>query len=314
MDSPLAPFPMVALIGPTAIGKTDLSLRLAQELNGEIIGVDSVQVYKRLDIGSAKPTREERSQVVHHLIDEIEPDEPFDAADFVRRARGLIKNMVKRGKVPLLVGGTGLYLKALLEGLAPCPGGDPLVRERLDSIRKEYGLERLYHMLADVDPETAGRIHPNDKARIIRALEVFEITGKPISAWHKKTYVDGGQVIPCIKVGLVRPRKELYDRIEKRVDQMMKEGFLEEVRSILESGFSPELKPLQSLGYRHMILHLSGKCSIEEAVRLLKRDTRRYAKRQLTWFRADPQVRWFNPDYLLGQKEIWPVIMGGYRP
>ncbi|MCK4425483.1 MAG: tRNA (adenosine(37)-N6)-dimethylallyltransferase MiaA [Deltaproteobacteria bacterium] len=301
-------FPLVALVGPTAVGKTALSLRLAKEICAEIISVDSVQVFRGLDIGTAKPSLEEQQQVPHHLIDVADPDEPFDVADFVHKALGIIRSMTLRGKVPLLVGGSGLYLRSLLEGLAPCPGHDPMVREMLRKISANQGKRALHDLLAGADPEAASRLHPNDTFRVIRALEVYHQTGEPMSMWHRRHKSTSGQRLPCTKIGLVRPRKELYERIDSRVDHMLDAGFLEEVKFLLDKGYSHHLKPLQSLGYRHIIPFLKGKVSFDEAVSQLRRDTRHYAKRQLTWFRADPEIRWYHPEALMDVYKIWQKI------
>lgn len=305
---PITRFPPVALVGPTAVGKTALSLRLAKEICAEIISVDSVQVFRGLDIGTAKPGLEEQRQVPHHLIDVADPDEPFDVADFVHRALGIIRSMASRGKVPLLVGGSGLYLRSLLEGLAPCPGHNPVVREMLHKILSNQGKRALHDILAGADTEAASRLHPNDTFRVIRALEVYHQTGEPISIWHRRHKSISGQRLPCIKIGLVRPRKELYARIDSRVDAMLDSGFLEEVKFLLNKGYSHRLNPLQSLGYRHMIRFLKGEASFDEAASQLRRDTRHYAKRQLTWFRADPEIRWYHPEALMDLHRVWQKI------
>jgi len=301
-------FSLVALVGPTAAGKTALSLRLAKEMCAEIISVDSVQVFRGLDVGTAKPSLEEQKQVPHHLIDVADPDEPFDAADFVRKALGIIRSIRARGKVPLLVGGSGLYLRFLLEGLAPCPGRDPMVREMLRKISANQGKRALHDLLAGADPEAANRLHPNDTFRVIRALEVYHQTGEPMSIWQKRHKRTSGQRLLCTKIGLARPREELYKRIDARVGVMLDAGFLEEVKFLLNKGYSHHLKPLQSLGYRHMIRFLKGEVSFDEAVSQLRRDTRRYAKRQITWFRADPEIRWYHPEALLGLNKVWQEI------
>jgi len=303
-------FPLVALVGPTAVGKTALSLRLAEEIYAEIINVDSVQVFRGLDIGAAKPTYEERQRVPHHLIDVVDVDEPFDAADFVRKATGIIRSITSRGKVPLLVGGTGLYLRSLLEGLPPCPGRNPMVREVLCKIQRCQGRGAIYELLAKIDPEAADRLHPNDSFRVMRALEVYYQTGEPMSIWQKRHRIATGQRLSCIKIGLTRPREELYERVDARIEAMLDAGFLEEVKALLDRGYSPRLKPLQSLGYRHMIPFLKKEVSFEEALAQMKRDTRHYAKRQLTWFRADPEIRWFYPETLRKADNVWKRIMG----
>ncbi len=303
-------FPWVAIAGPTAVGKTDLSLRLAREINAEIVNFDSVQIYRGLDIGSAKPTIRERSMVPHHLIDILDPDEPFDAALYARKARALIRRITGRGRAVLLVGGTGLYLKALLSGLVPSPGGDPMVRTYLRGLLESLGPGALHRLLMKRDPEAAAAIHPNDTFRVVRALEVYELTGMSMSQWRRMQKKMKNHRPCCIKIGLVRSRGELYRRINLRVDQMLETGFIEEVKKLLDRGYSPDLKPLRSLGYRHIIGFLQGTYSLSEAVRLLKRDTRRYAKRQLTWFRADPEVRWFHPQDLDQALAIWKKLAG----
>jgi tRNA dimethylallyltransferase len=306
---PPARFPLVALVGPTAVGKTSLSLLLAEEIHAEIISVDSVQGFRGLDIGTAKPTYRERQRIPHHLIDVVDIDEPFDAADFVHKAVGIIRSIISRGKIPLLVGGTGLYLRSLLEGLAPCPGRNPIIREMLCRIQAYQGREGLHRLLSNIDPEAAERLHPMDSFRVMRALEVYYQTGESMSSWQKRHKINAKRRLPCIKIGLTRPRKELYERIEARIDMMLDAGLLEEVRSLLDRGYSPRLKPLQSLGYRHMISFLKREITFKEAVTQMKRDTRHYAKRQMTWFRADPEIRWFYPEILKKADNIWEKIM-----
>ncbi len=308
-NSPPALFPLVALVGPTAVGKTALSLRLAEEIHAEIINVDSLQVFRGLDIGTAKPGYEERQRIPHHLIDVVDIDEPFDASDFVRKAMGVIRSITSRGKVSLLVGGTGLYLRSLLEGLAPCPGCDPAIRGVLSEIHRQQGKGALHRLLSSIDPEAAARLHPNDTFRVMRALEVYYQTGEPMSIWQKRHRIKERQRLHCIKIGLTRPRRELYERIDARIEAMLDAGFLREVEDLLDRGYSPRLKPLQSLGYRHMILFLKKEISFSKAMAQMKRDTRHYAKRQMTWFRADPEIRWFYPETLMRAADIWKKIM-----
>jgi len=307
-NSSITNFPLVALVGPTAVGKTALSIRLAKEIHAEIINVDSVQVFRGLDIGTAKPGPEEQKQVHHHLIDVADPDEPFDAADFVHKASGVIRAIKARGKVPLLVGGSGLYLRSLLDGLASCPGRDPTVRKTLRKVSADQGERALYDLLAHADPETADRLHPNDTFRVIRALEVYYRTGEPISIWQRRHKGTSGRKMLCTKIGLIRPREELYKLIDSRVYAMLNSGLLEEVESLLNKGYSHHLKPLQSLGYRHIIRFFKGEVSFEKAVSQMKRDTRRYAKRQITWFRADPGIRWYHPESIMDLPMIWQEI------
>jgi len=285
---------VAALVGATAAGKTALALALAQSFGAEIVNADSLQVYRELDIGTAKPTQKERALVPHHLIDVADPPEPYDAARYCREGREVLTDLERRGVPPLVVGGTGLYLKALLSGLFA--EGEPQagVRERLRREMGALGLPALYARLLHLDPATAARLHPHDTYRIIRALEVMEATGRPLSqfiAAHR--FKDAPYEV--LKLGLMLPREELYRKIDARVQLMLEAGWLEEVKDLL-TRYPPTLKPLQALGYRHLINYLTGRWSWEEALTYLARDTRRYAKRQLTWFSSDPEIRWYNPD------------------
>lgn len=308
-----APYPYFVIIGPTAVGKTALSLRLAKEIRAEIINVDSVQIYKGLDIGSAKPSVQEMSEVPHHLVDILLPYEPFSVADFLRLARVTIKKILKKGKTVVLSGGTGLYINAFLNGLSPCPGRDLSIRHMLEKYRERFGTASLFNLLEKTDPESASRLHKNDTYRVLRALEVFYVTGSNISSWWAKKpvkkiktgMVDGRHVV---KIGLMRPRDELYRRVDMRVDQMMEKGFVDEVKNLLEQGYSPALKPLRSLGYNQIARYLSGEITLDQAVYEIKRDSRHYAKRQITWFRAMPGVKWCHPEKLLEQKKITTLI------
>ncbi|MFZ5449531.1 MAG: tRNA (adenosine(37)-N6)-dimethylallyltransferase MiaA [Thermodesulfobacteriota bacterium] len=287
---------VAALVGPTAVGKTAVALALAQKIGAEIVNADSLQVYRELNIGTAKPTLQERRQVPHHLIDVADPPEPYDAARYCREGREVLAALQRRRVPPLVVGGTGLYLKALLSGLFA--EGEPAagVRARLRGELQALGLPALYQRLLHLDPDTANRLHPHDTYRIIRALEVMEATGKPLSEFIKAhRFQDTPYEV--LKLGLALPREELYQRIESRVEVMLKAGWLEEVQGLL-ARYPPDLKPLQALGYRHLINYLTGRWSLEEALTLLARDTRRYAKRQLTWFGSDPEIKWFSPDQM----------------
>lgn len=286
--------PKVAVLaGPTAVGKTEVALALAPELGAEIISADSLQVYRELDIGTAKSTPEERAVVPHHLIDVAAPDESYDAARYLAEARAVIRELTRRGVRPLVVGGTGLYIKALLGGLFPDGGKYPEIRARLRQELTEQGLASLYKRLQHLDPATAARLPPGDTYRILRALEVVEGSGRPLSelaAAHR--FAD--RPYETVKIGLTLPREELYARIEARVEAMLAAGWLEEVKGLLRR-YPPDLKSLRALGYRHLVAYLHGELGLEEAVAAIKRDTRRYAKRQLTWFKADPEIRWFHP-------------------
>jgi tRNA dimethylallyltransferase len=287
--------PVLLLAGPTAVGKTELSLTLAEALGTEIVNADSIQVYRHLEIGAAKPTAEERARVPHHLIDIASPDEPFDAARYLECARPVIEGLRAEGKPPLVVGGTGLYMKVLTRGICEGPKTDPEIRRRLEEDEAARGLAALHAELLRVDPVSGARIHPNDRQRVLRALEVFRATGLPLSARHAG---HGFKDSPyrTVKVFLTRPREELYARIERRVDAMMEAGFLDEVRGLLAMGFGPECKPMLSLGYRQMLDHILSGVPLAEAVSRVKVETRRYAKRQMTWFRADPEFVWMDAE------------------
>jgi len=305
------PFPVVAVVGPTASGKTSVSIRLARRLQAEIINMDSVQAYRGLDIGSAKPSVDEQKEAVHHLVDIREPFEPLDAASFARMASRAAERIMGKGQNVILAGGTGFYIDAVLGGLSSMPGRMPGLRRHLRNLAAGSGSRVLHEFLKETDPVAARRIHPNDLYRIIRAVEVFLSSGRPFSQWCQGRKGAESPLLarrPCLRIGLLLPRKQLYQRIERRVDQMMEAGFVQEVEAILKKGMDPRLKPLQSLGYRHIIRYLLGSCTLEQAVLEMKRDTRRYAKRQLTWFKKDPRIRWFSPDHLLSCTDIWKAI------
>jgi tRNA dimethylallyltransferase len=294
---PISPKPRVAvLIGPTAAGKTGAALELAEGLGAEIVNADSLQVYRALDIGTAKPTLKERARAPHHLVDVADPPEQYDAARYMQEGRAALLELHHRGVAPLVVGGTGLYIKALFYGLFPQGARDPEGRARLRQELAQEGLTPLYERLQRLDPSTAARLQPADTYRVLRALEVMAATGKPLSG-----LINAHRFRDCpyevIKLGLRLPREELYRRIEQRVEAMLAAGWLDEVKGLLER-YPPDLKPFKALGYRHLIHFLQGRWSWEEALELLKRDTRRYAKRQLTWFRADPEIRWFTPEQM----------------
>ena len=286
---------LIIILGPTGVGKSEVAVEVALEMGGEIINADSQQVYRYMDIGTGKPRLEQRRKVPHHLIDTVDPDEEFNAALFREMALKSAEEIWSRGKKVLLCGGTGLYIKALTHGLFIGPSKDPEIRKRLEEEAREKGPGTLYERLRQVDPETLLSVHPNDRQRIIRALEVFELTGKQMSQWQKE---HGFKESPfdALKIGLERDREELYAIINRRCEEMVANGLVEEVRGLMERGYSLILKPMQSVGYRHMGLYLSGAMSLEEALSLMQRDTRHLAKRQLTWFRADNEIRWFHPE------------------
>lgn len=284
---------LLVLVGPTAVGKTKLSLRLAAEYGAEIISGDSMQVYRGMDVGTAKATEKERKQIPHHMIDIHDPDHPFSVAEFQERARKLINEIHARGKLPFIVGGTGLYVESLCYDFQFSEvGSDEAFREEQMLFAEQYGSEALWERLKQIDPESAERLHPNDQRRLIRALEVYHLTGERLSDQLKVQK----KVSPyelCI-VGLTMDRALLYERIEQRIDQMIGEGLVDEVRGLLQAGYGKQHISMQGLGYKEIIGYLEGTMSWEDTVVLLKRDTRRFAKRQLSWFRHMKDIEWMD--------------------
>lgn len=289
---------MIVITGPTATGKTDFSLKLAREVGGEVISADSMQVYKGLDVGTDKVSKAVREEIPHHLIDVVEPTEKFSVADFVREADRAVEEIWKRGKYPIVVGGTGLYIKALLYGLPQTPPSDPALREEL----KRVPTEELFKEALKVCPEYAEKVGPNDRKRLIRAVEVFRLTGKPITAF--KQWSDTPRY-PFLGYFLFRNRDELYKRIENRVEDQVRRGLLEEAKWLLSLG--EDLTALQALGYKEMAGFLQGKASLEEAKRLLKRRTKEFAKRQFTWFRKEKGFKWVNLSEI-SEEELLEII------
>lgn len=285
---------VIVICGPTGIGKTSIAIKLARIFTGEIVSADSMQVYKHLDIGTAKPDPEELSQARHHLVDFLDPADPFDAGLFARSADRVISDLFTREKLPIVAGGTGLYIKALLFGLFRSRPLDEAIISRLNREVELHGSRFLHKKLELCDPEAARNIHSNDTFRVIRALEYHDATGQKIS---KKQHSHGFQNprYDYLKFGLRMDRQKLYDRIDLRVDMMIDNGLLEEVKQLVDMGYSLELKSMQSIGYKHMGLYLKKQAGWDEAVRLLKRDTRRYAKRQFTWFNQEKDIVWIHP-------------------
>jgi tRNA dimethylallyltransferase len=297
---------VVILLGPTGVGKSKLAIELAGELGGEVVNADSMQVYRYMDIGTAKPTPDDQKRVRHHLIDLVTPDQPFHASLYRTLARKTIDQLHRNGKFIWVVGGTGLYIKALTQGLFAHPEIDPNVRMRLKQEAENKGEAVLYQRLKRVDPETASQLHPHDLFRTIRALEVYDSTGIPIS-FFREQHRFGERPYFTLKIGLEINREDLYRRIEERIDQMIEKGFLQEVRGLMEMGYGPELKPMQSLGYKQIVQFLSKKIDWTEAVREMKRDTRHYAKRQWVWFKADPEISWHRES--IDRQEIFHKIV-----
>ena len=288
---------LIVICGPTGIGKTAAAIEIAEAFNAEIIGADSMQIYRQMDIGTAKPTADEQARVAHHMIDIIDPDTPFDAVRFADLARTAAAKLHDRGMNPLVVGGTGLYIKAFLYGMFQSDPVDTKIREHLKREADEHGTEILYQRLMQSDPITAHKLHPNDTYRILRALETFQATGKPISE-YQNTHAFAEPFYEALKIGLNMERALLYERINERVDAMLAAGFVDEVKRLLDAGYTNDLKSMQSIGYRHIVDYLEGRLTLEECVRTLKRDHRRYAKRQLTWFGADDEIIWKQPNQI----------------
>ncbi len=285
--------PLIAIVGPTGSGKSALALRIARELSGEIVSCDSLQVYRGLDIGSAKASPEERAEIRHHLLDVVEPDEEFSAAEYARQGRAALVEIAARGRLPIVAGGTGLYLKALLEGLFEGPSRNAPLRGRLEALAERHGDTSLHRLLRRVDPESAARLAVRDRLRIIRALEVFWSTGRPLTALHREgtTPLRGFR---AVVLGLALDRTELRQRVERRAREMFEGGLLDEVRALLARGLRPDLRPLRAIGYRQAVAVVLGRLGREEAERETVTETLRFAKRQLTWFRHQAQVTWYN--------------------
>lgn len=281
---------LIVILGPTASGKTSLALALSPLLSGEIINGDAMQMVRHLNIGTAKPSTEERALVPHHLYDFVQPDEFFSAGQYMTEARKICHEVAGRGSTPIVVGGSGLYLRVLLEGIFPGPGRASSLRSRLQRIAEKRGVQTLLRMLRRHDPEAADRIQPGDLVRLVRALEVRLLTGIPITRLQASADPIGG--FRVLKIGLDVPREKLYGRINRRVTVMFTSGLLGEVESVLDMGYSIESKGFEAIGYRQAMAVLSGELSVEEAISLTQRDTRRYAKRQMTWFRKEKDVHW----------------------
>lgn len=284
---------LIVLTGPTAVGKTALSIQLAKRIEGEIVSADSMQVYKYMDIGSAKITREEMEGVPHHLIDVLDPDEEFHVYRFQEMAKEAIKGIYERGHLPILVGGTGFYIQALVYDIAFGEEDHSAIRERLENTAREKGSAYLYEYLEKVDPDSAKIIHPNNQKRMIRALEFYELNGTPISEHNKRERQKESPYDFCYFV-LNDDRELIYQKIDQRVDEMLANGLVEEVRTLKEMGFQKDMVSMQGLGYKEILSYLDGECTLDEAVYLIKRDTRHFAKRQLTWFKRERDVIWIN--------------------
>lgn len=288
--------PLIVVAGPTASGKTSLAIGLAKLVGGEIVSADSMQIYKYMDIGSAKPTEDERKQVKHHLIDFVEPDEEFSVADYTEAAHEVIRDILSRHKLPVMCGGTGLYINSVVDDVTfGETETDYALREELADYAKTHGNEAVLEMLKEIDPISAARLHPNNLRRIIRAIEFYRLTGTTISAHQEMTKQHEGRYAP-IMFCIDYDRQILYDRINKRVDIMLEEGLLDEVKGLMERGYTTALNSMKAIGYKELIAYFNGGTSLDEAVELIKQSSRRYAKRQLTWFRRDKRIIWLDAD------------------
>jgi tRNA dimethylallyltransferase len=283
---------LVVIVGPTAVGKTELSLELAEQFCGEIISGDSMQVYRGMDIGTAKATPEELARVPHHLIDIIDPDQDYSVALFQEAATRLITEINQRGRLPFIVGGTGLYIESVTHRFQFAQAEqDPELRERLQRLAEMEGVEALHRRLAQIDPLTAERLHPNDVKRVIRAIEIFELTGQKMSDYQLRA---SQSPYDLLMIGLTMDREKLYERINLRVDRMIEAGLVEEVRQLLDRGYDPSLTSMQGLGYKELVPYLYGEITLEKAINDIKQRTRHFAKRQLSWFRRMSEIQWFD--------------------
>jgi len=284
---------LLVILGPTAVGKTGLGIDIAKKFGGEILSADSLQVYKYMDIGTAKPSREEQTAVRHHMIDVVRPDEEFNAGRFRAEAARVIDDLHASSRNIIVVGGTYLYVKVLLSGLIRGLPADREIRADLKKLGSEFGRRYVYDRLLSVDPESASKIHPNDYVRIERALEVYYLTGQKMSDLQSD-HEFGEHDYEYVKIGILHDRDLLRDRIDERVDGMFEKGLVDEVRGLREMGYDPSLKPMQSIGYKEVNLYLDKELELESAVGLIKRDTKRFAKRQMTWLRRDDSIQWFD--------------------
>ncbi len=309
--------PLIILTGPTAVGKTKLSISLAKAVGGEIISADSMQVYRQMDIGSAKVKPEEMEGVVHHLIDVLDPGEEFHVVRFQQMAKEAMEGIYRRGHIPIVTGGTGFYIQALVRDIDFSQAEDPsaekgLLRKRLEEIALHQGEEALYKMLLEVDPESAKSIHPNNRKRVIRALEYYWLTGSPISR-HNEEQKQKTSPYQFVCFVLIRDRAVLYDRINRRVDQMIEEGLVEEVKRLAAMGYTRDMVSMQGLGYKEILDWLNGEGTLPEAIYKIKRDTRHFAKRQITWFKREQDTEWVSMDSFESEEAILKHLLNCCR-
>jgi len=287
--------PLVVLLGPTAVGKSRVAVQVAKHFNTEILTADSRQVYRGMDIGTDKPTAEDLQTVRHRLLDLVNPDDAFNTGWYRRAALDHIEQLYVADRLPLVVGGTGLYIRTLIRGLCPAPQADPIVRADLKKLREQAGRTGLYAELMRVDPAAAARLHPNDESKVMRALEVYRLSGRLMSEMQAEHQFQEAP-FSALVIGLYRAKEALYRRIDERIDWQLAHGMIEETRSLLDRGYGRELGSMKGLGYRHIAAYLANEYEHVEMVRQFKRDTRRFAKRQMTWFRKEPGVEWFFID------------------
>ena len=304
---------VLVIAGPTAVGKTDLSIKLAKELNGEIISTDSMQIYKYMDIGSAKITKEEMCGVPHHMIDVVDPSTPFSVADYKEMAQKCIDDIISRGKLPILTGGTGLYINALTCNMNFTEAENDLkYRSELEELAEKHGNEYIHNMLKNIDPISYKEIHYNNRKRVIRALEVYKLTKKPFSSFNAgEEFYNGPYDVTYYVLNM--DREKLYNRINLRVDMMMDKGLLEECIKLKEMGYNSSVQSMQGIGYKEIFYYLENKISLNEAVEMIKQGSRNYAKRQLTWFRRDPRAIILDKD-IFSEDEIFKRIVGEFLP
>ena len=284
------------IVGPTGAGKSALAMEVAERANCEIVNADSRQFYRGMDLGTAKPSAEDRRRVPHHLIDVRDPDESLDVAEFAQLARAAIEDIAARGRNPLIVGGSGLYLRVIRGGIFSGPAASAEIRDRLAKVAAQLGVGHLHQKLREIDPEAANRIGVNDLYRIVRALEVFELTGETISAHQRRhRFADIGY--DTLTIGVEVERKKLYDAIDTRFDAMVSAGLVDEVRALIDAGYSPEKPPLSTIGYKQIAAYLRGEIALADAIAQAKQESRRLAKRQLTWFRREPEIVWLDPEH-----------------
>ncbi len=298
---------IITIVGPTAVGKTGLAMSLAKKISGEIISADSRQVYKYLDIGTAKPSITDRKEVVFHLIDFVDPQDTYSSGQFARDAEICISEILRKNRTPIVCGGTGLYIRALFNPFHPLPHANKEIRNRLLNILAKKGLEYLYQKLQRIDPAWAKRINPHDRQRILRGLEVYEITRRPLSKLIQSS-PKKAKFLPYY-IGLNLPRTILYQRINQRFDQMIKNGLIQEIKLLLKKGFSPQSNALKTIGYKEIIQYLHGELSLEQAIARAKQRTRNFARRQITWFNSIPGLKWYNPQ----DKKIIELIIKKLR-